>query len=128
VSTVLPPLAPDVSVQTLCSAGRIQCHLSGCGLLAGWSPAHRGTPGSLEVPLIPTLQWIKHIYRGQLCTSISECVGVGGRITINRIGKDLAFVAAAAVCPIVDCIAKQVWPTRSQASSGSHGTNESASE
>ena len=73
-----------------------------------------------------TLQRIKHIYQCQLYASISEGVGVGGTITISGIPRDFAVVAAAAACPIVECVPAQLWPSQSHGSSGSQGNQECA--
>ena len=52
-----------------------------------------------------------------------EGVGLGGTRTICGIPRDLAVVAAAAVCPTVDCAPTQLCPSQSQGSLGSQFVN-----
>ena len=69
------------------------------------------------------MQRVKHFYQCQLYASSAEGVGVGGATTISGIPNDLAVVAAAAVCPIIDCAPTQLCPSQSQGSSESQSVN-----
>jgi hypothetical protein len=74
--------------------------------------------------LILTSQAIKHIYQYQLYAAISEGFRIGGSTTIRGISEDLAVIAAAAACAIVDCTATQLCHSQSNTSSGSSSVNE----
>jgi len=79
-----------------------------------WLPCLVLTPGQLWVPVMRTLQRIRHIYQCQLKWSTSEGVGVGGSTTIRGISRGFAVSAAAGACPSVAWVAQQSCPSHQQ--------------
>ena len=117
-----PPLywAHLVVLPTMCVSPRGQSPAGCCWRFLLWWPCNPPTPEPRQhAVLIPTSQWIKQIYQCQLYASISAGLGVGGSITIRRIGRGFSVAVAAGAWPSMDCFPKQLCSLHSQGNSGS---------